>query len=400
MSLNSLIKIITLPTISIKNSFAAFSVPSYSVFELARQNHSFHFLVAAFLFAFTPDMCQAQENEAGNQGFHQGGPGQVIRSIDLFDEIDAADDSNLLNRQTEAVIIRALNYLKQSQDSEGRWEGNDSNWVAFSSFSMIAFMLNGHFPNSKLPYGPTLSKSLDAILEDGESRNDGYIGSSMYAHGLATLCLSEVWGHTDKDERVRKALKAAVNVILRSQSELGGWRYNPWPGGADVSVTAMQVIALAAARQAGIFVPDATVKRGVRYLNLCHHTESGGFTYLAGMGEPGFARTAAATFSMMMLGKHDAPEVKSGVNYIKKEKFKVLQSTPYYMYGHYYAALVMYQAGPDEFEQWYPNIRDILLARQADNGSFITGSGKVTYDTALAALILSIPYGYVPAYQR
>jgi hypothetical protein len=345
-------------------------------------------------------MAQAQEDQAENRGYHQEGPGSVIRPIDLFDEIDAADGANLLNRQTEAAIVRALNYLKQSQDSEGRWEGEDSNWVAYNSFAMVAYMLNGHFPNTKQPYGPTLSKALDAILKDGESRSDGYTGSSMYAHGLATLCLSEVWGHTDKDERVRKALKAAVNVILRSQSELGGWRYDPWPGGADVSVTAMQVIALAAARQAGIFVPDATINRAVRYLNLCHHAESGGFTYVAGMGEPGFARTGAATFSLMMLGRHNASEVKAGVNYIGKQKLKALQSTPYYMYGHYYAALVMYQTGPAEFERWYPGIRDVLLARQADNGRFVTGSGKVTYDTALATLILSIPYGYVPAYQR
>ena len=286
-------------------------------------------LTVAFLLTLAPGIACAQEGQQPEQGFVQKGPGQAIRSIDPIDEIDAADASNLLNRRTEAAIVRALNYLKQSQDSEGRWDGNDSNWVAYNSFVMIAYMLNGHFPNSKQPYGPTLSKALDAFLEESEGRSDGYIGTSMYAHGLATLCLSEVWGHTDKDEQVRKALKAAVNVILRSQSELGGWRYNPWPGGADVSVTAMQVIALAAARQAGIFVPDATIDRAVRYVNLCHHADSGGFTYVAGMGAPGFARTAAATFSLMMLGKHGAPEVKSGVNYINKMRLKVLQSTPF-----------------------------------------------------------------------
>lgn len=71
-----------------------------------------------------------------------------------------------------------------------------------------------------------------------------------------------------------------------------------------------------------------------------------------------------------------------------------------YMYGHYYAALVMYQAGPTEFERWYPGIRDILLARQSAEGSFVTGSTKIIYDTAIATIILSIPYGYMPAYQR
>ena len=56
---------------------------------------------------------------------------------------------------------------------------------------------------------------------------------------------------------------------------------------------------------------------------------SGGFTYQAGIGGPEFARTAAATFSLMMLGKHDAPEVKSGVNYINNQRLKLLlKETP------------------------------------------------------------------------
>ena len=352
------------------------------------------------LLGLAPGAAWTQEGRTPEFGFAYSGPGQAIGSIAPMDEIDAADASNLLDRRTEAAIARALNYLKQSQSDDGRWNGEDANWVAYNAFAMIAYMLNGHFPGTKQPYGPTMSKALDAILEEAGIRNDGYLGTSMYAHGLATLCLSEMWGHTNKDGQVQKALKAAVDVILRSQSELGGWRYDPVPGGADVSITAMQVIALAAARQAGIFVPDSTIDRAVRYVELCHHAESGGFTYVAGMGAPGFARTAAATFSLMMLGKHGVPEVTSGVNYMNKLKLKAMQTTDHYMYGHYYAALVMYQAGPTEFERWYPGIRDILLARQSAEGSFVTGSTKTIYDTAIATIILSIPYGYMPAYQR
>jgi hypothetical protein len=69
------------------------------------------------------------------------------------------------------------------------------------------------------------------------------------------------------------------------------------------------------------------------------------------------------------------------------------------MYAHYYAALVMYQAGSQDFKNWYPQIRDAMLSKQAANGSFAQG-GRNTYDTAIALIILSIPYGYVPAYQR
>ena len=316
-------------------------------------------------------------------------------------DADVAGDPELfglLDRKTEAAIQRGLAYLKQIQGTDGRWNGDDANWTAYNAFAMIGFMLNGHFPNKKQPYGETMTKSLDALLKESESQGGGYMGTNMYAHGLATVALSEAWGQTDKDEQVQAALKGAVKIILRSQNEAGGWRYNPQPGGADVSVTAMQVVALAAARQAGIFVPDDTITRAVRYVNMCHHEASGGATYQAGFGVPGFARTGAATLSLMMLGKHEAREVKEGVRYLQREGAAgAMRQTDHYMYGHYYAAMVMYQAGDQEFKKWYPQIRDILLKRQQKSGNF---GGRGAYDTAISLIILSIPYGYVPAYQR
>jgi len=342
----------------------------------------------------------ASEPDLGAK-FIDNGPGKDLGKFaqPSSDSLDEADTSALLDRRTEAAIVRGLQFLKTSQSPDGRWEVDDGNTVGFTAFSMIAFMLNGHAPNKKLPYGETLTKAVNALLKEPEGQVTGYMGSNMYAHGLATLALSEAWGQTDKDDKVQETLKAAVKVILRAQNEAGGWRYDPQPGSADVSVTAMQVVALAAARQAGIFVPDETINRAVRYVNMCHQTNRGGFSYMAGLGDSGFARTAAATFSLMMLGRHEFKEVKDGVRFLQKEAPAAMKETDHYMYGHYYAALVMYQAGSQEFKEWYPRIRDIMLSRQAANGSFGSG-GRSTYDTATALIILSIPYGYVPAYQR
>jgi hypothetical protein len=340
----------------------------------------------------------AGEEDLGST-FKDTGPGAISGAAGRggADALDEADTSALLDRRTEAAIQRGLQFLKGAQAPDGRWAGDDTNWVAYTAFSMIAYMLNGHFPNKKQPYGECMTKALDALLKESEGQISGYMGTNMYAHGLATLALSEAWGQTDKDDKVQDVLKAAVKVILRAQNEAGGWRYNPQPGGADVSVTAMQVIALAAARQAGIFVPDATITRAVRYVNMCHHSANGGFTYMAGQGVPGFSRTAAATFSMMMLGRHEVREVKEGVRYLQKEAPSALKNTDHYMYGQYYAALVMYQSSSQDFKTWYPQIRDILLGKQAAGGSF---GGRSVYDTAISLIILSIPYGYVPAYQR
>jgi hypothetical protein len=338
------------------------------------------------------------EGDLGSSFVDRGSGGVRPTTRGAVDMLDAADTSVLLDRRTEAAIKLGLDYLKRTQGSDGRWGANDdTNWVGYSAFSMIAFMLNGHFPNKKQPYGECMTKALDALLKESEGQISGYMGTNMYCHGLATVALSEAWGQTDKDDKIQEVLKAAVKVILSSQNEAGGWRYNPQPGGADVSVTAMQVVALASARQAGIFVPDDTINRAVRYVNMCHHSASGGFTYMPGFGVAGFARTAAASFSMMMLGKHDAREVKAGVKYLQNEAATAVKDTHHYMYGMYYASLCMYQAGPQEFKWWYPQIRDIMLSRQQKEGAF---GGRSAYDTSIALIILSMPYGYVPAYQR
>ena len=329
--------------------------------------------------------------------FEDTGPGAaaVIRPAD---DPDDPDTSALLDRRTEAAIRRGLNWLKAVQQPDGRWGvSDDTNWVGYTAFTMIAFMLNGHFPGKKAPYGDCLAKALDALLKESEGQITGYMGTNMYAHGLATVALSEAWGQTDKDDRIQEVLKSAVKVILRAQSESGGWRYNPQPGGADVSVTAMQVVALSAARQAGIHVPDDTITRAVRYVNMCHQAASGGFTYMPGYGVPGFARTAAATSSLMMLGRHEAREVKAGVKYLLKEAPEAAKNTHFYMYGMYYGTVCLYLAGSREFKMWYPLVRDVMLARQQPDGSV---GRRAVYDTAIAMIILSFPYGYVPAYQR
>jgi hypothetical protein len=243
-----------------------------------------------------------------------------------------------------------------------------------------------------------MEKALDAILKDEAQDISGYMGTNMYSHGLATLALSEAWGQTDRDDEIHKKLKTAVDIILKSQSPAGGWRYNPIPGDADVSVTAMQLVALSAARQAGILVPNATIEKAIRYIHLCKEETTGGFTYVAGRGDAALARSAAATFSLMMCGQHDSPEVQSGIKYLQGLPASKFNKTPNYFYGHYYSALVMSMAGEESFRAWYPEIRNAVLQRQRKDGSFQTGNPA--YATSMGLIILSIPKGYVPAYQR
>ena len=72
----------------------------------------------------------------------------------------------------------------------------------------------------------------------------------MYGHGFATLFLGEVYGMTG-DEQVKEKLQKAIRLIQKTQNAEGGWRYQPVPYDADISVTICQVMALRARARRG-----------------------------------------------------------------------------------------------------------------------------------------------------
>lgn len=298
------------------------------------------------------------------------------------------------DRRTQAAIDRSLAYLAKQQRSDGSWADRGKNPAAITALSMIAFMVNGHLPGEG-KYGDAIDRGIDYLINAPDQA--GYIGSSMYSHGLATLALSEVWGMTDRDDEVKDVLKGAVNLILHAQNEEGGWRYYPRPQDADISVTAMQLVALASAKQSGVLVPDKTVDRAIRYVTMCYDPATGGYNYQPRpYSAPGFGRSAAAVTALMMCGEYDAEAVKGGVKYILNEPEEKFESTGHYAYSHYYAIQVTYRTGAEEFAQWYPQIRDALLAKTTDEG--VVRGGE--YLTAMAVIVLGAPNHFVPAYQR
>ena len=307
-------------------------------------------------------------------------------------------DQSVVTSRVESAIDRGLTYLSKTQATNGQWKTDYPG--AIISLAMLAFMSQGHFPDDGGPYESEMSKALDALLEISESNEAGVMGTSMYGHGLAVLALSELWGETDRDEDVRLALNRGVDVILRAQSRVGGWRYRPRPDNQDVSVTAMQVVALASARQAGISVPDKVIDKAIRYINMCHDKRTGGFCYTAGGEPPQFGRTAAGTAALMLCGRHNAPEVTSGVNYLNNMTEEDLNKGAHFEYSHYYGVIVMRQASDTQFDRWYTRVRDKILQRQQADGSWSSNVNEAAYATAMGVITLSSAYQFIPAYQR
>ena len=320
---------------------------------------------------------------------------------------NAPSEAEMTPRLEEAVR-KGFEYLRRQQKPDGSFgQGRFGQHVGVTSLCAISLMADGHTPG-RGEHGEAVQKALDFVLD--HSTETGLLVSDethgpMYGHGFATLFLGEIYGMNEQDDRVRDALVRAVQLIVSSQNDEGGWRYNPVPDDADVSVTICQVMALRSARNAGIKVPKSTIDDAIRYVRACQNSD-GGFRYMKDLGGSAWPRTAAGVASLFYAGVYEDQSIERGLDYLKQNAFPRGGggfaggfSQPHYFYGHYYAVQAMYLAGGDRWRSWWPAIRDELLAKQNPDGSWSDPQGDA-YGTAMALIVLQMPKRYLPIFQR
>lgn len=301
------------------------------------------------------------------------------------------------------AVDRGLEYLYQTQADDGGWTSPGHGKItAVPALAVLAFMARGHVPGQG-PYADCLERATAFLLANAADTGLIAAGNAppMYQHGLATLALAELYGMTRRPD-IRQRLEAAVGLIVRTQNNAGGWRYQPVKGDADMSVTVMQIVALKAAMNAGIKVPDSTIALGIKYIKASA-CKGGGFGYTPG-GGPTVGASPAGTLALQMCGQYDAPEVLAGLEYQAKQPIRY--GSAMFFYATYYAAQGMNQAGGIYWLDWMPKLRAILLAKQAPDGSWpaesdgAAKSAGLPFSTAIACLVLSIDCHYLPIYQR
>jgi hypothetical protein len=328
---------------------------------------------------------------------------------DISQSAAAALGAPELTDATTEAIDRGFEFLVDTQTEDGSWRGSGGVSArrvpeASTALALLAFMVKGYFPGYG-KYGDSLDRGKKYLLDASKASPDGYIGSSMYEHGLATLAFSEMWGMTknrDDDEVIQAALEAAVKVILRSQAPRGSWFYVPKPEGGDTSITIMQLVALASARQAGILVPDETIDRGVAYLKTCQSLDTGGFAYTPKNAKgTTYSCSAGSTYVLHLCGQRDTDLLKAGVDYMKSWPDELFTANVnYFYYIHYYGLQAIVQDSDEAYAEWYPRIRDAMLKRQQKDGSWHGGAGGIPQSTAMAILTLGTPHRFLPIYQR
>lgn len=331
---------------------------------------------------------------------------------------------------TARAVEKGLSYLAMHQNPDGSWtdrvgrkvhmtyRGTVAPHVGVTGLVGIAFLAHGVLPGQgsagfvmkngrKISYCDVLEKALEYVMSRVSAAN-GFIsanGSRMYSHAFATLFLAEVYGtgsYRDA-EKVRRSLKNAIRLIVNAQNAEGGWRYRPGAQDSDMSITVCQVMALRAARNAGVEVPLGTIQRAVNYVKKSFVPGVGAFTYQLGLEFRGVhsrwtpALTAAGVTTLYSAGEYDAFQINEGLRYILRERPMRGEAryTFDYYYFQYYAVQAAFQKGGAYWERWYDSIRQDLLLLQESDGRWTDLVGA-NYATAMASIILQYPNQYLP----
>jgi len=317
-----------------------------------------------------------------------------------------------LDARTIDAIGMGLKYLAQSQSRDGSWRSQGAMGgypVAMTSLAGLAMLASGSTATQGA-YAPNVSRAASYLMQ--ASGPNGLIAlpeesaRPMHGHGFALLFLGELYG-TEADEQRQRELKAvldrAIKLTARAQSQAGGWLYTPDANADEGSVTVTQVQGLRACRNAGITVPKQVIDNALDYLDESQQPD-GGIAYRLGQHGSRPAISAAAVVCWFNAGFYENENVVKALDYCKKKVLVTDNARSgflgHYFYGHLYMAQSMYLSGPSDFNDYFPKIRNDLLQRQLKDGSWNgDGVGRV-YGTAVALVILQLPYSYLPIMQR
>lgn len=295
--------------------------------------------------------------------------------------------------ELERVYTKGLQFLQKNQAEDGSWAdrpyGSEPAAVGLALVSMLA---HGDDPNFG-PYASSIRKGLDFILK-ARNAQTGYIGKTMYNHGFSTLALAEAYG-TVQDVRLGPALVGAIKLIVQSQAKnpQGAWRYSPESQDADTTVSGAQMVALFAARNAGIAVPEEAIQKGLKYFARCQTTD-GGFGYTTSIG-PNGTRTAIACLVYALAKEKNNPVFEKGFKYLQKAPPEI----GYQQYYLYYAAQAFFHASPAAWRDWNRKNLKTLAASQGPDGHW-EGQFGSSFSTSASLLSLALNYRFLPIYER
>ncbi len=308
--------------------------------------------------------------------------------------------------EVDTIYERGLAWLAAHQTEEGDWHDGYQG-AGVNGICLMAFLASGEDPNFGR-YAPNIRRAIRAIIKSQDEKT-GFMPDSMYNHGFAMLALSEAYGVVDESllwqgtegnnkRSISHALELGIKLAASAQknNKFGGWRYAPSATDSDTSVTGAVLMGLLAARNAGMNVPEETIKMALDYMARSTGKD-GSVAYSGGMGGMGESmnRTAIATL-VFSVGRHkDWDQFKATLKHLTGQ-LEHREAGSYAEYFRYYMAQALFQGDADAWKKWNAaKIRELQQGQRPD-GSFSSGA----YGTGMSLLALALNYRFLPIYER
>lgn len=224
-------------------------------------------------------------------------------------------------------------------------------------------------------YSGHRDKAIKFLLK--QQRDDGLLAGSdqlpvtwMYNHALVMWFLAEASRIPGRTPDLKEPLEKAVAFAASAQSEDGVWRYPPQPDDGEAEVTAVQVLALSAARRANVEVPQEVIDKAIAYLKRWGEEQTRGFASQPVPRKTAYFRCAAALAALTSAGAADDDWVKQGRDDLVRDTGDETQfNVDLYLGDGYFAleALRTSRGYADRARRLHEQFRaGVLRERQAD----------------------------------
>jgi hypothetical protein len=322
-------------------------------------------------------------------------------------------------KASEAAVARGLKWLIRQQMPDGKWmlnsptlpdkdRGRESNDIAATALGLLPLLAAGktHKPEKDNPYDKNIDKGLKFLIRSQDQKT-GYFGVSMYAHGLASIAMCEAYG-LSQDPALRRPAQLAINLLVNTQHEGGGWRYGPSKQPGDMSVQGWQIMALKSGQMAGLDVPTVTIKKAIAFLDSCCDANTEGYGYTGPGNSNRLTAVGLLCRQYMQNWGPSHPRMQASINRYIKTNPPDRQDVYYY----YYATQVMHHYGGEDWKDWNEKMREFLIKKQDGNqasasfgswdpaGDAFGSAGGRLMITSLNLLTLEVYYRYLPLYYR
>lgn len=377
-------------------------------------------------------------------GIDAGGAAAVDEQGESATGQTFGDSENLA--RANRVATRALQWLSgrvrrngsidMSQAAAGERAEHQPK-LSSTALTALAFMANGHTADDGDDGDGARVRGMVSWLLSQASEDDcncawtkgphkiakfidpGFDTSPMHEQGYVTWALAMAYGMSlgkesvDQRTDLARVTQGAVHCIELAQNrDKGGWFYyfTPEADAHEGSVTVTALEALRSAKEAGLIVDAGVIELAVGYLRESQVREAdnskyGAFRYRLRDPITSFALTAAAVSSLNQTGEYDSKSIDLGIEFMRQtDPLTHFTQEPmrFTWYGYFYATQAFWQYRElRHFRSWYPALVE-FAERDQDrrDGHFGDALFGDVYATAMAALTLGVPFGYLPSFQR